>query len=90
MEKRQRSAKRTTGWNPLEIRHTQLVADNAVEHNPIAELVRLAAADDWDTSLLGHHGYHCRTRSREHGAVGQHGSCAQQRQRDGGEDRADG
>lgn len=56
---------------------THLVTDDGIEHDSLAELVRLAAAGDGDSPLLRHHRDHCRSCSTEHAPVREEGVSAQ-------------
>ena len=48
---------------------TELILAEAIEHQALAELVRLAANDDRDSVLLRQHGNHSGSRPRVYSSV---------------------
>lgn len=72
------------------MRLTHLVPNDTIQHDPLAKLVRLAAANNGDSLLFEHHSDHGCPCAREHGAVGEEGVGAEEAERDAREDEGEG
>lgn len=57
---------------------TQLIFAEAIEHQTLAEFIRLAADDDGYAVLLREHGHHSGTRPRVHSSIGVQGVRAEE------------